>query len=161
MLNHENALQIGEIETTRSELAAHRDSFRAHAAAAIERQEDLNAASQEVQHATRGVDGVGQLKYRIDPDLYWHMRNLFGPDCWKETSFTDHLEGLGVIQRVRYMTDRMVSLGNFDADGRTRSAARQAVDDWENKKRFTKTYTFSDSELGAPSTSGVVDGTEA
>jgi len=161
MLNKENALEIGEIETTSSELAEHREKFKAHAAAAIERQEDINLASQEIQNATKGVEGVGQLKYRIDPDLYWHMRNLFGPDCWKDSSFTDYLENLGVIQRVRYMSDRVVSLGNFDANGKTQSAARKAIETWENNKRFSKTYTFSDSELGAPSTSGVIDGTEA
>jgi len=159
VLNQETALQIGEIAATRDELASHRETFRAHAAAAIERQDELNAASQTVEHATTGVEGVGQLKYRIDPDLYWHMRNLFGPDCWKDESFTDYLEELGVIHRVRYMTDRVVSLGNFNADGKI--AARAAVDQWENKKRFTKSYTFTDAEIGAPSTSGVIDGTEA
>jgi hypothetical protein len=158
MLNQESALQIAEIGVTREQLAAHREEFRAHAAAAIHRQEDLNAASQQVQHATTGVDGIGQLKYRIDPDLYWHMRNLFGPDCWKDKGFTDYLEALGVIHPVKYMSDRVVSLGNFNPDGRTRAAVEEAA---ESAKRFTKTYTFTESELGSPQTSGVVDGTEA
>jgi len=157
MLNKENALEIPEIEATRGQLAAHREEFRAHAAAAIARQEDLNAASQEVRHATTGVEGVGQLKYRIDPDLYWHMRNLFGPDCWKDKAFTDYLKGIGVIHPVRYMTDRVVSIGSFDADGKTRSTVSVEFP----AKRFTKTYTFTEEELGAPRISGTVDGTEA
>ena len=51
-----------------------RTGFRTHAVMAMKRQEALNAASARLENASRLMDGIGQLKYRIDQDLYWHLQ---------------------------------------------------------------------------------------
>jgi len=99
------------------------------------------------------MDGIGQLKYRIDADLYHHMKAIFGPDCWKDTAFTDALERDGVIQRVKGISDKIMSF----APGK-KVESQESIDD--GQKAIIAEHTFPQSELPAPSTDGVIDGTE-
>lgn len=85
-----------------------RTGFRTHAVMAMKRQEALNAASARLENASRLMDGIGQLKYRIDQDLYWHMRAIYGPDCWRDPEFTAALERDGVIVRVKGISDKIM-----------------------------------------------------
>ncbi len=36
---------------------------------------------------SRLIDGVGQLAFRVDSEVYWNMRRRFGDDCWKDPGF--------------------------------------------------------------------------
>jgi hypothetical protein len=101
---------IAPIEAPAAVLAEFRSGFHTHAALAAQRQENINAASRQLENSSRLMEGIGQLKYRIDPDLYWHMRQIFGPDCWKDKDFTAYLEREGVIQRVKGISDKLISL---------------------------------------------------
>ncbi len=85
-----------------------RTGFKAHAVMAMKRQEEINAASARLENASRLMDGIGQLKYRIDQDLYWHMRAIYGPDCWRDPDFTAALERDGVIVRVKGVSDKIM-----------------------------------------------------
>jgi len=35
------------------------------------------------------VDGLGECKMRIHPDLYWRMVALYGPRCWHDPAFRE------------------------------------------------------------------------
>jgi hypothetical protein len=99
---------IAPIEASGAVLDEFRTGFKAHAVMAMKRQEEINAASSRLENASRLMDGIGQLKYRIDSDLYWHMRAIYGPDCWKDKDFTAALERDGVIVRVKGLSDKIM-----------------------------------------------------
>jgi len=144
---------IAPIEASSAVLDEFRKGFQQHAVSAALRQEKVNAYSRQLENSSRLMDGIGQLKYRIDADLYHHMKAIFGPDCWKDPAFTDALERDGVIQRVKGISDKIMSF-----------APEQKVDNQKSINKGQKTiiaeHTFSQSELPAPSTDGVIDGTE-
>ena len=98
---------IAPIEAPAAIVQEFRAGFKAHAVMAMNRQEQINAASRRLENCSRLMEGIGQLKYRIDEDLYWHMRAIYGPDCWKDDSFTKALERDGVIQRVKGISDKI------------------------------------------------------
>ena len=101
------------------------------------------------------MDGIGQLKYRIDADLYHHMKALFGSDCWKDPAFTDALERDGVIQRVKGISDKIMSFAPSErAEGQKLKAKT------EEAKTIIAEHTFPEAELPAPCTDGIVDGTD-
>ena len=111
-----------------------RTGFRAHAVMAMKRQEELNAASARLENASKLMDGIGQLKYRIDPDLYWHMRAIYGPDCWRDPEFTAALERDGVIVRVKGLSDKIMiqrragsSAANFSYKGKPAAVITEAA----------------------------------
>ena len=139
---------IEPIECSSAVISEFRQGFKAHAVEAALRQEKVNAYSRRLENSSRLMDGIGQLKYRIDADLYHHMRAIFGPDCWKDTSFTDALERDGVIQRVKGVSDKIMSF------------ASAPQPDSSTASEIIAEHTFPESELPAPSTEGTVDGTE-
>jgi hypothetical protein len=139
---------IEPIECSSAVISEFRQGFKAHAVEAALRQEKVNAYSRRIENSSRLMDGIGQLKYRIDADLYHHMRAIFGPDCWKDTSFTDALERDGVIQRVKGVSDKIMSF------------ASAPQPDSSTASEIIAEHTFPESELPAPSTEGTVDGTE-
>lgn len=144
---------IAPIEASSAVLEEFRKGFKQHAVSAALRQEKVNAYSARLENSSRLMDGIGQLKYRIDADLYHHMKALFGPDCWKDPAFTDALERDGVIQRVKGISDKIMS---FAAPAKDEE--RESSD--EGQKSIIAEHTFPETELPAPSTDGVVDGTD-
>ena len=139
---------IAPIEASSAVLDEFRKGFKAHAVNAALRQEKINAYSARLENSSKLMDGIGQLKYRIDADLYAHMKAIFGPDCWKDPAFTDALERDGIIQRVKGISDRVMSF------------APSRKPDLAETKTMVAEYTFTEQELPAPSTEGTVDGTE-
>ena len=144
---------IAPIEASSAVLDEFRKGFKHHAVSAALRQEKVNAFSARLENSSRLMDGIGQLKYRIDADLYQHMKAIFGPDCWKDSEFTDALERDGVIQRVKGISDKIMSF----APGQ-KVESRESSD--EGQKSIIADHTFSENELPAPCTDGVVDGTD-
>lgn len=139
---------IEPIECSSAVISEFRKGFKAHAVEAALRQEKVNAYSRRIENSSRLMDGIGQLKYRIDADLYHHMRAIFGPDCWKDTSFTDALERDGVIQRVKGVSDKIMSF------------ASAPQPDSSTASKIISEHTFPESDLPTPTTEGTVDGTE-
>jgi hypothetical protein len=137
---------VAPIEASSAVLEEFRKGFKQHAVSAALRQEKVNAYSRQIENSSRLMEGIGQLKYRIDSDLYHHMKALFGPDCWKDPAFTDALERDGVIQRVKGVSDKIMS---FAPESKNVETGKIIAD-----------HTFPESELSAPSTEGTVDGTE-
>ena len=136
---------VAPIEASAAVLEEFRKGFKAHAVAAALRQEKINAYSARLENSSKLMDGIGQLKYRVDADLHAHMKALFGPDCWKDPAFTDALERDGVIVRVKGVSDKIMSF----------APAAQA-----EAKAIIAEHTFDESDLPAPSTEGTIDGTE-
>jgi hypothetical protein len=146
---------VAPIEASSAVLDEFRKGFKHHAVSAALRQEKVNAYSRQLENSSRLMDGIGQLKYRIDADLYHHMKAIFGPDCWKDPAFTDALERDGVIQRVKGISDKIMSFAPSEkAEGQRLEAKK------EDTKTIIAEHTFSETELPAPSTDGVIDGTE-
>ena len=139
---------VAPIECSSAVLSEFRKGFKAHAVNAALRQEKINAYSARLENSSKLMDGIGQLKYRIDADLYAHMKAIFGPDCWKDPAFTDALERDGIIQRVKGISDRVMSF------------APSRKSDLAETKTMVAEHTFTEQELPAPSTEGTVDGTE-
>jgi len=139
---------VAPIEASSAVLAEFRKGFKAHAVNAAIRQDKINAYSARLENSSKLMDGIGQLKYRIDADLHAHMKQLFGPDCWKDPVFTDALERDGVIVRVKGMSDTIMSF----------APARKT--DLAQTKSIVAEHTFTEQELPVPSTKGIVDGTE-
>ena len=139
---------VAPIEASSAVLAEFRKGFKAHAVNAAIRQDKINAYSARLENSSKLMDGIGQLKYRIDADLHAHMKQLFGPDCWKDPAFTDALERDGVIVRVKGMSDTIMSF------------APSRKPDLAETKTMVAEHTFTEQELPAPSTEGTVDGTE-
>lgn len=98
---------IAPIEVSRAVLEEFRVGFRAHAAMAAVRQERINQSIARLETASKLVDGIGQLEYQIDADLYWHMRALHGPDCWRDEAFLKDCEAKGLIKKVKGISDRV------------------------------------------------------
>ena len=137
---------IEPIECSQAVLNEFRQGFKAHAVGAALRQEKVNAYSRQLENSSRLMDGIGQLKYRIDSDLYHHMRAIFGPDCWKDTAFTDALERDGVIQRVKGISDKIISFATPTKEHQTTTMLSEHI--------------FAEDEFPEPSTKGTVDETE-
>jgi hypothetical protein len=146
---------VAPIEASSAVLDEFRKGFKHHAVSAALRQEKVNAYSARLENSSRLMDGIGQLKYRIDADLYHHMKAIFGPDCWKDSAFTDALERDGVIQRVKGISDKIMS---FAPAGKAESQGLKAKT--EESKTIISEHTFSENELPSPCTDGVVDGTD-
>ena len=144
---------IEPIECSSAVLSEFRNGFRAHAVQAALRQEKVNAYSRRVENSSKLMDGIGQLKYRIDADLHAHMKALFGPDCWKDTAFTDALERDGVIQRVKGVSDKIRSFAPAPQEQGEKVKS-------ETAEAIIANHTFPESDLPEPSTEGTVDGTE-
>jgi hypothetical protein len=146
---------IEPIECSSAVIAEFRKGFKQHAVEASLRQEKVNAYSARLENSSKLMDGIGQLKYRIDADLHAHMKAIFGPDCWKDSAFTDALERDGVIQRVKGISDRIMSFATPQKDNlELRNSGT------EETKQIISEHTFDESDLPAPSTEGTVDGTE-
>lgn len=108
---------IADIDAPRAVVEELRAGFHAHAALASVRQERLNEALRRIENASRLVDGIGQLQYRIDADLYWHMRQLHGAECWRDPEFLKDCERKGLIQRVKGVSDKVrVGFGSAKAE---------------------------------------------
>lgn len=58
---------------------------KAAAAFALHKQQRIAAANARLDHAF--VDGLGELKMRIHPDIYFRMVALYGPRCWQDPAF--------------------------------------------------------------------------
>ena len=151
---------ISPIECSSAVLSEFRKGFRQHAVEASLRQEKVNAYSRRLENSSKLMDGIGQLKYRVDADLHAHMKAIFGPDCWKDPAFTDALERDGVIQRVKGISDRIMSF----APAAQEQGEKVKGEKWKSAEGtasgIINEHTFPEEELPAPSTEGVVDGTE-
>jgi hypothetical protein len=148
---------IEPIECSAAVLNEFRQGFKQHAVQASLRQEQVNAYSRRLENSSRLMDGIGQLKYRIDADLYAHMKAIFGPDCWKDPAFTDALERDGVIQRVKGISDKIMSFATQKGvEGR--EIEGRGLEEAANN--IIAEHTFPESDLPPPSTEGTVDGTE-
>jgi len=152
---------IAPIETSEAVLAEFRKGFRAHAVQAAIRQDKINAYSARLENSSKLMDGIGQLKYRVDADLHAHMKALFGPDCWKDPSFTDLLEREGVIVRVKGISDKIMSFAPAKQEQGEKVQGKRSEVSEETANAIISQHTFADNELPAPNTCGVVDGTEA
>jgi len=58
-----------------------------HAATAfaLAAQQRIAVANAQIDHAF--VDGLGELKMQIHPDIYFRMVALYGPRCWHDPEF--------------------------------------------------------------------------
>jgi hypothetical protein len=148
---------ISPIECSSAVLSEFRKGFRQHAVEASLRQEKVNAYSRRLENSSKLMDGIGQLKYRVDADLHAHMKAIFGPDCWKDPAFTDALERDGVIQRVKGVSDKIMS---FATATDWKPETGNLKPEKESASSIINEHTFPEEELPAPSTEGVVDGTE-
>ena len=110
---------IAPLEASSAELTDAREKFRDHAMASFERQEVLNTASASNENESRMIEGIGQLEYRIDQGLYWHMVGQYGRDIWKDPQFKLNLERAGVIHRVKAKSDKIWSIGAMSNPGST------------------------------------------
>ena len=99
---------IAPIEAPAAVVDEFRRGAQAHVAMAALRQERINAASRRLENSSKLMEGVGQLEYRIDPDLYWAFRHTYGPDCWNDPDFRLALEKAGVIQKVKGISDKII-----------------------------------------------------
>jgi hypothetical protein len=144
---------VAPIEASSAVLEEFRKGFKQHAVAAALRQEKVNAYSRQLENSSRLMEGLGQLKYRIDADLYHHMKALFGPDCWKDKAFTDALERDGIIQRVKGISDKIMSFAPESKNVESRKSGTEA-------RKIIEEHTFAETDLPAPSTEGTIDGTE-
>ena len=142
---------VAPIEASSAVVEEFRKGFKQHAVAAALRQEKVNAYSRQLENSSRLMEGLGQLKYRIDADLYHHMKAIFGPDCWKDKAFTDALERDGIIQRVKGISDKIMSFAPESKNVESRKSGTEAI---------IEEHTFPETELPAPSTAGTLDGTE-
>lgn len=148
---------IEPIECSSAVIAEFRKGFRQHAVEASLRQEKVNAYSRRLENSSKLMDGIGQLKYRIDADLHAHMKAIFGPDCWKDPAFTDALERDGVIQRVKGVSDKIMSFATpRGVEGRESRVESQKTE----AEAIIAEHTFPESDLPEPSTDGTIDGTE-
>ena len=148
---------IAPIECSSAVLSEFRNGFKAHAVAAALRQEQVNAYSRQIENSSRLMDGIGQLKYRVDADLHAHMKAIFGPDCWKDPAFTDKLERDGVIQRVKGISDKIMS---FAPQEQTKAEDCRLKAEGKTAEAIIAKHTFADADLPTPSTDGTIDGTE-
>jgi len=153
-----NEQLVAPIEASSAVLNEFRKGFKAHAVHAAIRQEKINAYSARIENSSKLMDGIGQLKYRIDADLHAHMKQVFGPDCWKDPAFTDALERDGVIVRVKGMSDTIMSFAKQSGDDNRLSKVESQKTEAE---AIIANHTFPEEELPEPSTEGVVDGTES
>jgi len=144
---------VAPIEASSAVLEEFRKGFKQHAVSAALRQEKVNAYSRQIENSSRLMEGIGQLKYRIDSDLYHHMKALFGPDCWKDTAFTDALERDGVIQRVKGISDKIMSFAPESKNVESRKSGTEA-------RKIIEEHTFAESELPHPCTNGTLDGAD-
>ena len=96
---------ISEIEASEAVKAELCRGFQAKRALAEMRNRRVQAASRQME--SRLMDGIGQLTHRIDSDVYWLMRNKFGPDCWTNNEFLKDCEKHGTISRVRGRSDKI------------------------------------------------------
>lgn len=44
------------------------------------------------QNEFRSIEGIGQLRMRVDPTLYHHWGQKIGYDCWKDNQFLKEVE---------------------------------------------------------------------
>ena len=86
-----------------------------HAARALIRQQRINASTARLENASRLMDGIGQLKYQIDGDLYFHMRAIHGADCWRDPAFLKAAERDGLIKRVKGVSEKVMSFAKPEA----------------------------------------------
>jgi hypothetical protein len=149
---------VAPIEASSAVLEEFRKGFKQHAVAAALRQEKVNAYSRQLENSSRLMEGLGQLKYRIDADLYHHMKAIFGPDCWKDKAFTDALERDGIIQRVKGISDKIMSFA--PTERKAEDCRLKAEGSEETARKIIAEHTFPETELPAPSTEGTLDGTE-
>ena len=103
---------IAEIDAPKAVVDEFRVGFQAKAALAAVRQEQVNAVSRSLD--SRMVDGLGQLKFRIDADVYFMLRAQYGPGCWRDNDFLADSERKGLLQRVRGKSDKiMIDMGGI------------------------------------------------
>lgn len=105
-----------EIEAPKALLQEFREGAQAKVALAAIKQQKLNAINRTLAGSSRLMDGIGQLKYRIDPHLFFFMRHTFGEDCWNDKDFLHCLELDGVIQRVKGISDKIIIQARPNAD---------------------------------------------
>ncbi len=107
---HESAAHalIPDVEVSQSVLAEFREGHRMHAARALIRQQRINASTARLENSSRLMDGIGQLKYQIDGDLYFHMRAIHGADCWRDPAFLKAAERDGLIKRVKGVSEKII-----------------------------------------------------
>jgi hypothetical protein len=99
-----------DIEAPEAVKEEFRRGFHVHAALAAARQARVNEACAAME--SRLMDGVGQLRYRIDADLYWVARHKFGRHCWSDPAFLRDCEKKGLIKAVAGRSDRIaVNMG--------------------------------------------------
>ncbi len=74
-----------------------------HAKMAMARvnQARIGAASHRTG-GVRGVEGLGQLRARVDADVFFRMRQIHGEDCWKDGAFLKSFLAKNPEARVRY-----------------------------------------------------------
>ena len=99
---------IGDIEVSGDVLKEFRTGHQMHAAHALIRQEKINQSTAQLRNASRLMDGIGQLKYQIDGDLYFHMRAIHGPDCWRDPAFLKSAERDGLIRKVKGISNKII-----------------------------------------------------
>ena len=81
--NMELIVDLGVSEAVKRELC---QGFHAKMNMAAIEQENIGRATAALGPSTP-IEGVGQHMGRVQPDIYWRMRQIFGEDCWSDPKF--------------------------------------------------------------------------
>lgn len=63
--------------------------------------------ARDSQTDLRSIDGIGRLRMRIDPTLYYAWGTKYGYDCWKDSQFLREVERDNPEVRVRCGATRL------------------------------------------------------
>jgi hypothetical protein len=133
-----------DIEVPEAVVGEFRRGFHVHAALAASRQARVNESCRQME--SRLMDGIGQLRYRVDADLYFLAVHKFGRKCWSDPAFLRDCEKRGVLEKVRGKTDRVTVLGR---NLPIKSAVKRRVDLVGNGKDRSDLSDLTDrSDLG-------------
>jgi hypothetical protein len=126
-MNNPDESLIAPIEAPAAVVEEFRTGFRAHAVMALKRQEAINASCARIENASKLMDGVGQLTHRVDADMYWHMKALYGADCWRDKDFRNRAEKHGLIRRVKGQRGKIISQAGMRPAGGVVTAGKYAA----------------------------------
>lgn len=102
---------IEAVEATDAVVREFRLGYQARAAMAAVAQERVNGASRAIE--SRLMEGIGQLRYRVDADFYWMAREKFGQECWSDKAFLRDCVKRGALHEVRGRSEKtMIHLGS-------------------------------------------------
>ena len=83
--------------------------------------------AKQSEQVHRSIDGVGQLRMRVDPTLYHHWGQKIGYECWRDKQFLREVERDNPEVRVK-------------SGGTRLQFGFQGTNSERSSKKFTKVY---------------------